>query len=54
LASGQYFFSEVVSQGVLVHDSRRFTLATPKALTARQRRELAEHGFRYCAATFTA
>jgi predicted nucleotidyltransferase len=26
---GQYFFSEIVSQGVLVHDSRRFTLAPP-------------------------
>jgi len=44
---GQYFFSEIISQGVLLFDSRRFTLAAPKALTARERRELAEHSFRY-------
>jgi predicted nucleotidyltransferase/HEPN domain-containing protein len=44
---GQYFFSEIVSQGILLHDTGRFTLAQPKALTARERRQLAERSFRY-------
>jgi hypothetical protein len=38
---GQCFFSEIVSQGVWLHDTGRFTLAQPKALTARERRQLA-------------
>ena len=42
---GQYFFSDVVSEGVLLHDSRRFTVAKPKALTAQERLGLAERNF---------
>jgi len=44
---GQYFFSEIASQGILLHDTGRFTLAKPKALTAQELRELTERSFLY-------
>jgi predicted nucleotidyltransferase/HEPN domain-containing protein len=43
---GQYFFADVVNEGVLLYDSRRFALARPKALNARERLALAERNFR--------
>lgn len=47
IRAGQYFFSEILSEGVLLYDSRRFMLARPKALNGRERLEIAEHNFRY-------
>ena len=41
IRTGQYFFSDVVSEGVLLHDSKRFMLARPKAQTPAERLELA-------------
>jgi predicted nucleotidyltransferase/HEPN domain-containing protein len=44
---GQYFYADVVNEGVLLYDSRRFTLATPKALNAQEWLQLGQHNFRY-------
>ena len=43
---GQYFWSDVANEGVLLLDRRRYTLARPKALNDAERLELAEHNFR--------
>lgn len=42
---GQYFFADIVNEGVLLHDSRRYILAKPKALNAQERLTLAERNF---------
>ena len=47
IRSGQYFFADMVSEGVLLFNSRRVQLARPKALGPRERLELATHNFRY-------
>ena len=44
---GQYFFADVVNEGILLHDSRRYHLARPKALNDGERLELAERNFRH-------
>jgi predicted nucleotidyltransferase/HEPN domain-containing protein len=47
IRTGQYFFSDVVNEGVVLFDSRRVMLAKPKALNAGERLELAKKNFRY-------
>ena len=42
---GQYFFGDVVNEGILLHDNRGFQLAKPKALNAQERLALAERNF---------
>jgi predicted nucleotidyltransferase/HEPN domain-containing protein len=42
---GQYFFADIVNEGVLLFDSRRARLAKPKALNAQERLALAERNF---------
>jgi uncharacterized protein len=42
---GQFFFSEIAAQGIVLHDSKRFVLARPKAATPEERRELAQEYF---------
>ncbi len=42
---GQYFFGDIANEGVLLHDSRRYMLAKPKALNAQERLALAERNF---------
>lgn len=42
---GQFFWSEIVTQGVLLFDARRFTLARPKASTPEERRDLTQEYF---------
>ncbi len=42
---GQYFFSDIANEGVLLYDSRRYMLAKPKALNAQERLALAERNF---------
>src|SRR5687768_11445432 len=42
---GQYFFADIVNEGVLLLDSRRVQLAKPKALNAHERLALAERNF---------
>lgn len=47
LRKGQYFFSDIKKEGVLLHDSGRFQLAEPKELTPQERKHLAEEDFAY-------
>lgn len=42
---GQYFFGDIANEGVMLYDSRRFSLAKPKALNAEERLALAERNF---------
>ena len=47
IRTGQYFFSDVVMEGIVLHDSRRFMLARPKAQSPAERLELARRNFIY-------
>jgi predicted nucleotidyltransferase/HEPN domain-containing protein len=47
LRKGQYFFSDIKKEGVLLFDSGRFQLAEAKELTPAERRKLAEEDFDY-------
>jgi predicted nucleotidyltransferase/HEPN domain-containing protein len=42
---GNYFFADVANEGVMLHDTRHFSLAKPKALNATERLALAERNF---------
>jgi uncharacterized protein len=42
---GQYFFADVVNEGVALYDGRHFTLARPKALNQAERLALGEQNF---------
>jgi predicted nucleotidyltransferase/HEPN domain-containing protein len=42
---GQYFWSDIANEGVMLFDRRRFSLAKPKALNAQERLALAERNF---------
>ena len=42
---GQFFFAEVVSQGIALFDAKRFTLAKPKGVTPEARRAIAQEYF---------
>ena len=44
---GQYFFVDIVAEGILLHDAKRFTLATPKASTPEERLRLAVRDFNH-------
>jgi uncharacterized protein len=44
---GQYFFSEIVAEGVLLYTSKRFEIAKPKASTPEERKALAQEYFDY-------
>jgi uncharacterized protein len=44
---GQFFFAEILEQGVVLFDSKRFLLARPKGATAEERRELAQEYFEH-------
>ena len=50
---GQYFFIDILREGVLLHTSRRHMLARPKALEPRDRLELGMLNFRYWFASAT-
>jgi HEPN domain-containing protein/predicted nucleotidyltransferase len=42
---GQFFWVEIWQQGVVLYDSKRFTLARPKAATPEERKALAQEYF---------
>ncbi len=46
LARGQYFFSDIKKEGVLLYDSGEFELARPRKLDPRERRGLARAQFK--------
>ena len=47
IRTGQYFFTDILREGVALYDARRITLATPRALTPEQRLSSARYNFRY-------
>jgi predicted nucleotidyltransferase/HEPN domain-containing protein len=47
LRKGQYFFSDIKKEGVLLYDTGHFRLDEPKELTPAERRRLAEEDFAY-------
>ena len=44
---GAYFFTDILREGVLLHDTRHFQLAQPKALTRPEMLELGQQNFAY-------
>jgi uncharacterized protein len=44
---GQYFFADIVNEGVSLYNGRHFTLARPKALNQAERLALGEQNFAY-------
>ncbi|MHC4153724.1 MAG: HEPN domain-containing protein [Planctomycetota bacterium] len=46
LASGWYFFSDIKKEGILLYDSKRFTLARRKKLDPAERKRIAEQDFK--------
>ncbi|HEU4411214.1 MAG TPA: HEPN domain-containing protein, partial [Polyangiaceae bacterium] len=47
LRRGQFFFVEIVSQGVVLFDANRFTLARPKGATPEERQAIAREYFEH-------
>ncbi len=47
LRKSQYFYIDILREGVLLFDSGKFELAEPKELTAGDRKHLAEEDFEY-------
>jgi predicted nucleotidyltransferase/HEPN domain-containing protein len=43
----RYFYSDVLREGVMLHDARRFMLARPRVLKPPERLEVARRDFRY-------
>ncbi len=44
---GQYFFADIVNEGVALYDARHVTLARPKALNREERLAIGEQNFAY-------
>ena len=47
LLSGQYFFTDIKKEGVLLYDSTRFELAKAQKLSPVERKQTAQQDFRY-------
>lgn len=47
IRAGSYFFGDIRNEGIVLHDARRFTLATPKEASPAERLERAERNFAY-------
>jgi len=47
LGEGRYFFRDIKEEGVLLHDSGRFTLAEPRELTNAERKRIAEEDYEH-------
>ena len=47
LGKGQYFYTDIVKEGIVLHDSRAFELAEPKELSPQERKNLAIEDFDY-------
>lgn len=47
LSLGRYFYSEVKKEGVLLYDSKDYQLAEPRALTVKERKDLARQDYEY-------
>lgn len=47
LTKGQYFFTDIKKEGVLLYDSKRFELAQAQKLSPEERKQTAEEDFKY-------
>ena len=47
LSRGQYFFSDIKKEGVLLYDSKRFELARTRKLSPEERQQTAQKDFKY-------
>lgn len=47
IRAGSYFFGDIRNEGVMLYDTRRFMLASPKEATPAERVERAERNFAY-------
>ncbi|MEN3335546.1 MAG: hypothetical protein V7641_4911 [Blastocatellia bacterium] len=47
LSRGQYFFTDIKKEGVLLYDSKRFELAQAQKLSPQERQQTAEADFKY-------
>ncbi len=47
LSRGQYFFTDIKKEGVLLYDSKRFELAQAQKLSPEERKQTAEEDFKY-------
>src|SRR6185369_5123940 len=47
LSMGQYFFTDIKKEGVLLYDSKRFKLAKARKLTTEERKQTAQQDFKY-------
>ena len=47
LRRGQYFFSDIQKEGILLYDSKRFELAKAQKLSAEERKQTAQEDFKY-------
>ena len=47
LRQGQYFFTDITKEGVLLYDSKRFELAKAQKLSPEERKQTAQQDFRY-------
>ena len=47
LRQGQYFFTDITKEGVLLYDSKRFELAKAQKLSPEERKQTAQQDFKY-------
>lgn len=47
LRKGQYFYIDILKEGILLYDSSKFELAEPKEIPGTERKKLAEEDFKY-------
>src|SRR6185295_8458027 len=47
LRRGQYFFSDIEKEGILLYDAKRFELAKAQKLSAEERQQTAQEDFKY-------
>ncbi len=45
LAENQYFFSDVIKEGILLYDTNNYKLATPRELTSKEQQRIAQDYF---------
>ncbi|MEJ2066088.1 MAG: HEPN domain-containing protein [Reinekea sp.] len=47
IAKGQYFYTDILREGILLHDSERFELAEPQELSMPERKNQAQKDFEF-------
>lgn len=47
LIKSQYFYIDIIREGILLYDSGKFELAQPREITIKERKKLAEEDFKY-------